>query len=438
MGIVCTGRWILLSCLLACLCLPAGAGYQDLVPAELAPQQAEEDKPSNEAARLEEGKQEVLENLVARFTLEWRDHCGKDSPQLAQGADFEFEGRKALGTFLENHPVKLGRKGGMESGPAPIKHAKYGEFLAGAECQALLDENLSKQQAQEFRAAIARRRSGLRQALIVFMDAHLAKGVGLSSQERKDLKEALGNAADSCFESGFVQLPNAQIGKRVQAHSIESHLKKSGFLNALSEPRAEILRRFMKKGRTKLDDFYLEIEFLRLEHGLPQEKVDLLRGWAITELTRGGKTIKFRAGKEDWLASRTRIRGNRFWNKLVKTTLELGPEEELPSLPMREELLPEKARAALLVAILDYRAVLTTEQRDGLTPLLEKYVDRHERSDRKQQSLSFPKAFGLQVDGELSPALLRGTSSSVSIRSYVSTVRETLTPLQRTALGMTP
>ena len=383
---------------------------------------------------LKEGRENAKQMVLARIVLGWRDYVATANPDVAKGLDFEVQVEKALDEYFAAGQVVLNSGSELGHGVTFIEHPRVQDFWDSPQWRACLAEHFDPSVAQEIHAGMDRRRKNLLAATANFFEAHLAKSIGITESERETLAPSLEVAAELVVEEGLVISPAYQLQNQTLTLTLGVALEKSKFLEGLSKPRQAIVKRMLRKGRTRLDDLQLEIEYLRLQHDLSQEEVALLNGWAQTDLTRAGKELRPRSNRKDWLPLRSRLDRNRFWRKFLRSVLELDESQELPYLPMRDSGAIEAARADLLFAILDYRAVLSAEQREGLQPLLSKYVDRHERSDRKLQRLFFPKTFLLQRDGELLPKRLMRTGRSASQKAYVETLRETLTPLQRKAI----
>ena len=398
---------------------------------------ASEEDAKDAAASAEtilEARESAKQVVLARILLGWRDYVATASPDLAEGLDFETQAEKALDEYFDEGQVVLRSNSDMRHGMKFIEHPRVQDFLDSPQWRACLTKHLDPSVAQEIQISMDRRRKDLLAAMANFVGAHLAKSIGITDPEREALAPSLASAAETLVAEGLVISPAYSLQSETLNRSLEGVLEKTKFLEGLSQPRRAIVERMLRKGRTKLDDLQLEIEYLRLQHGLSQEEVALLGGWAQTDLTRAGRELRPRSNRKDWLPLRSRLDRNRFWRKFLRSVLELDETQDLPHLPMRDSGAIEAARAELLIAILDYRAVLSAEQREGLQPLLAKYVDRHERSDRKLQRLFFPKTFLLQRDGQLLPKRLMRTGRSASQKAYVDTLRETLTPLQRKAI----
>lgn len=343
----------------------------------------------------------------------------------------------ATDAFCAQHPAKVQDTGPISWSATPIEYQPFGTLLDTEEWNVALDEALEPAARELLASRQAERRDRLRSSLIRVMDSKVARGLCLTPEERGKLGEVLERAADEQLEDGVVQTDNAFVffvGGKQPGDPFLGMMEDADLAEALEGPRRELFEQMVKTGyRSALLDYQLEIEFLLYGRDDCERERRLMRGGALAMTQRDGDEPQRMSASLFPTKSSTK---DKFWDRLVAGVLGLGEGEELPALPSRSRDELMERRADYLLAILDERACFSSEQREGLLPLMREFVEAEStgRARGGDFELLLPASFGVSQEGLLVGGENVHNQPSTKVKALIKTFYETCTQDQRDVL----
>ncbi len=384
-----------------------------------------------EERQLERATESVQELMGFRLQAALKAAQDRKEWSPDKVAELDELGGKAIGEFLDKHPVKRRPRGRVSFGPEPFIHEGFATFLESD----MLAKALQPDDLKALTFEHITRQERVTAALADLIQLLVKRGLCLSEPDAQALREVCREAAEKQLDEGWKAPYRMYHLSGEVPKTFARLLKRSGLHKILEGERLAIFKEIAQEGRTPLHDHFLEVEFLLAEMEDATKARKLLRGCADSLIHQNGAKPQVDNNR---LGPVSRLEKNDFWNLMLKHVLGLAKDQDLPELPSRSSESMVGLRSEYLLAILDSQAYLSASQLEELEPLILQFVKRegtHWRSGTLD-ALLLPNALAMNADGILDSTVKQGRGSGARVKALRTGLAEACTPQQKELLDV--